>query len=141
MKIISTVYSFLWGDLFAIPLPGGNSLGISLMILLLIPAGIYFTVKTGFLSVRMFPEMIRISIEKQNKKGNGSVSGLQTLIVATATRVGMGNLVGVVAALSATGKSEIYEISHIDRGYEAIENYPTALGADIKREHILKKDF
>lgn len=108
MKIISTVYSFLWGDLFAIPLPGGNSLGISLMILLLIPAGIYFTVKTGFLSVRMFPEMIRISIEKQNKKGNGSVSGLQTLIVATATRVGMGNLVGVVAALSAGGAGAVF---------------------------------
>ena len=108
MKIISTVYSFLWGDFFAIPLPGGNSLGISLMILLLIPAGIYFTVKTGFLSVRMFPEMIRISIEKQNKKGNGSVSGLQTLIVATATRVGMGNLVGVVAALSAGGAGAVF---------------------------------
>lgn len=60
-------------------------------------------------------------------------------------RVGSTDLRGgaalVVAALSAAGKSEIYEISHIDRGYEAIENYLTALGADIKREHILKKDF
>jgi len=108
MKIISAVYSFLWGDLFAIPLPNGDPLGISLMILLLIPAGIYFTVKTKFLSIRLFPEMVRISIEKQVKRGKDSISGLQTLMVATATRVGMGNLVGVVAALSAGGAGVIF---------------------------------
>ena len=108
MKIISIIYAFLWGDLFAISLPGGNSLGISLMILLLIPAGIFFTVKTKFLSIRLFPEMVRISIEKQNKKGSDSISGLQTLMVATATRVGMGNLVGVVAALSAGGAGAVF---------------------------------
>lgn len=39
-----------------------------------------------------------------------------------------------VAALSAYGQSEIYEISHIDRGYEAFEDYLAALGANIKRE-------
>ncbi len=39
-----------------------------------------------------------------------------------------------IAALSASGRSEICEISHIDRGYEAIEDYLTALGANIKRE-------
>ena len=43
VNLITTVYNFLWGDLFTIPLPGGGSLGISLLILLLIPTGIYFT--------------------------------------------------------------------------------------------------
>ena len=32
-----------------------------------------------------------------------SLSSFQTLVVSTATRVGMGNLVGVVAAVSAGG--------------------------------------
>ena len=47
VNLITTVYNFLWGDLFTIPLPGGGSLGISLLILLLIPTGIYFTIRTS----------------------------------------------------------------------------------------------
>ena len=31
VNLITTVYNFLWGDLFTIPLPGGGSLGISLL--------------------------------------------------------------------------------------------------------------
>jgi len=108
MQIISFFYKLLWGDLFAIPLPGGNSLGISLLVLLLIPTGIYFTIRTKFLPVRMFPEMLRISTEKQTQNKNGGISGVQALIVSTATRVGMGNLVGVVAALSVGGAGAVF---------------------------------
>jgi len=39
----------------------------------------------------------------------------------------------IIAALSAKGTSEIYNLSHIDRGYENIEHKFIALGADIKR--------
>ena len=44
VTLIEKVYSFLWGNLVRIPLPGGSSLGISLLIILLIPIGIYFTI-------------------------------------------------------------------------------------------------
>ena len=111
LKVISAVYGLLWGDLITIPLPGGDQLGISLLVLLLIPAGIFFTIRTRALPVRMLPEMLRISVEKkagQEKKEKGTVSGLQTLIVATATRVGMGNLVGVVAAISVGGAGAVF---------------------------------
>ena len=64
VNLITTVYNFLWGDLFTIPLPGGGSLGISLLILLLIPTGIYFTIRTRFLPIRLFPDMIRALSEK-----------------------------------------------------------------------------
>jgi UDP-N-acetylglucosamine 1-carboxyvinyltransferase len=40
----------------------------------------------------------------------------------------------VLAALAASGKSEILRIYHIDRGYESFERKLTALGADISRE-------
>lgn len=107
MKLIYFFYNLLWGDLFKIPLPGGDSIGISLLVLLLIPTGIYFTIRTGFLPIRMFPEMLRISTEKQSGS-KGAISGMQALIVSTATRVGMGNMVGVVAAVSAGGPGAVF---------------------------------
>ena len=106
ITIIEKVYSFLWGDLITLPLPGGGTLGISLLILLLIPTGIYFTIRTKFLPIRLFPDMIKSLLEKKADKS--SLSSLQTLLVSTATRVGMGNLVGVVAAISAGGAGAVF---------------------------------
>ena len=103
---IQAVYQFLWGDLLRIPLPGGSSFGVSLLIILLIPTGIYFTIRTRFLPVRLFGDMVRALTGK--KKEDGSLSTFQTLIVSTATRVGMGNLVGVVAAVSAGGAGAVF---------------------------------
>lgn len=108
MSIITAIYNFLWGDLITIPLPGGNSLGLSLLVLLLIPAGIFFTVRTKFLPVRMFPDMIKVTLEKRTSNEQGAISGVQALIISTATRVGMGNLMGVVAAISAGGAGAVF---------------------------------
>ena len=101
VQLIEATYNFLWGDLFQIPLPVGGSIGISLLILFLVPAAVYFTIRTRFMQVRLFPDMVR-ALTKQ-KSGENGLSPFQTLIVSTATRVGMGNLVGVVAAISAGG--------------------------------------
>lgn len=108
MTLINALYQFLWGDIVTIPLPGGSSLGLSLLVLLLVPAGIYFTIRTKFLPFRLFPEMLRITIEKKDPSKKTSLSGVQTLIISTATRVGMGNLVGVVAAISAGGAGAVF---------------------------------
>lgn len=108
MQMISAIYNFLWGDLFSIPLPSGSSIGISLLVLILIPSGIFFTIKTKFLPIRFFPEMIRITLAKQPHNKPNAISGVQALIVSTATRVGMGNLVGVVAAVSAGGAGAVF---------------------------------
>lgn len=108
MQLISTIYNLLWGDLFTLPLPGGSSIGISLLVFILIPAGIYFTVRTKFLPIRFFPEMLRITVEKGNTRKKGALSGIQALIVSTATRVGMGNMVGVVAAVSVGGAGAVF---------------------------------
>lgn len=106
VAFIEKIYSFLWGDLIHIPLPGGGSVGISLLIILLIPTGIYFTVRTRLLPIRMFPDMIKALTGKKENKD--SLSTFQTLIVSTATRVGMGNLVGVVAAISVGGAGAVF---------------------------------
>lgn len=106
VQLIEATYNFLWGDLFQIPLPGGGSIGISLLIIFLVPAAVYFTIRTRFMQVRLFPDMVR-ALTKQ-KSGENGLSPFQTLIVSTATRVGMGNLVGVVAAISAGGAGAVF---------------------------------
>ena len=108
MALFRFIYNILWGDLISIPLPGGSTLSVSLLVLILIPAGLYFTFKTRFLPFRMFPEMIRVTLENNKKKENEGISGVQALIVSTACRVGMGNLVGVVAAISAGGAGAVF---------------------------------
>ena len=106
VTLIEKVYNFLWGDLITLPLPGGGSVGLSLLVILLIPTGIFFTIRTRVLPIRLFPDMIRAMTERKNKED--SLSTIQTLIVSTATRVGMGNLVGVVAAISAGGAGAVF---------------------------------
>ena len=108
LDLIAAVVGFLWGDLFTLTLPGGGTMGISLLVLILIPAGIYFTIRTRFVLIRFFPEMIRLSVEKKDGEQKDALSGLQALIVSTATRVGMGNMVGVVAAVSAGGAGAVF---------------------------------
>ncbi|RGC49294.1 alanine:cation symporter family protein [Coprococcus catus] len=106
VQLIEATYNFLWGDLFQIPLPVGGSIGISLLIIFLVPAAVYFTIRTRFMQVRLFPDMVRAMTEQ--KSGENGLSPFQTLIVSTATRVGMGNLVGVVAAISAGGAGAVF---------------------------------
>lgn len=108
MKIVQFIYQCLWGDLITIPLGNGSSLDLSLLVIILIPAGLYFTIRTRFLPFRLFPDMLRITISHNKKSEKDSISGLQALIVSTATRVGMGNLVGVVAAISAGGAGALF---------------------------------
>lgn len=104
VNLIESVYRLLWGDLFTIPLGGG--IGISFMVVLLFTAGIWFTCRTRLLPVRLFRDMIAAVCEK--KQGRDGLSSFQTLVISTATRVGMGNLVGVVAAVSAGGAGAVF---------------------------------
>lgn len=110
VQLIENIYQFLWGEWIHVPLLGGGSLGLSLLIILLLPAGIVFTIKTKFLPIRLFPDMVKAltSNNKNGKDEKSSLSSLQTLIVSTATRVGMGNLTGVVAAISAGGAGAVF---------------------------------
>ena len=104
VDLIEALYRLLWGDLFTLPVAGG--IGISFMVVLLFAAGIGFTLRTKLLPVRLFRDMIGAVCEK--KQAAGGLSSFQTLVISTATRVGMGNLVGVVAAVSAGGAGAVF---------------------------------
>ena len=79
---------------------------LGMMAVLLLTAGVFFTLRTRLLPVRLFRDMIAAVCEKNQSMD--SLSSFQTLIVSTATRVGMGNLVGVVAAVSAGGAGAVF---------------------------------
>ena len=75
MAIFHAVYNILWGDIINIPLPGGSTLGLSLLVMILIPAGVYFTVRTRFLPFRLFPEMLKVTLESHQKEEKAGISG------------------------------------------------------------------
>ena len=105
IQLIEGVYRLLWGDLLTLHL-GNVTLSLSFMVILLLTAGVFFTLRTRLLPVRLFRDMLAAVCEK-NDKGSG-LSSFQTLVVSTATRVGMGNLVGVVAAVSVGGAGAVF---------------------------------
>ncbi|MBE6379441.1 MAG: alanine:cation symporter family protein [Lentisphaerae bacterium] len=72
----------------------------------LLAGGIYFTIRTFAVQVRLFPEAWRVIIEKP--KTPGSVSSFGALMVSTASRVGTGNIIGVSVAICAGGPGAVF---------------------------------
>ena len=74
--------------------------------LFLIAVGLYFTIRTKAVQIRLFPEMFRVIMEKpENEEG---VSSFAALMVSTASRVGTGNIIGVCTALILGGPGAIF---------------------------------
>ena len=74
--------------------------------LFLIGVGIYFTIRTGAVQIRLFPEMFRVIKEKPETEG--AVSSFGALMVSTASRVGTGNIIGVCTAIILGGPGAIF---------------------------------
>ncbi|MBQ8566925.1 MAG: alanine:cation symporter family protein [Clostridia bacterium] len=77
-----------------------------ILIILLVGAGIYFTVRTRFAPFRMLKEQLRAVTEKP-ADGKG-VSSFQALMVSTASRVGTGNIIGVSVAILSGGFGSVF---------------------------------
>ena len=71
----------------------------------LIAVGIYFTIRTGFVQIRLFPEAIKVLSEKSHE---GGISSFQALMIATASRVGTGNIAGVATAIVMGGPGAVF---------------------------------
>ncbi|MDO5134272.1 MAG: alanine/glycine:cation symporter family protein [Eubacteriales bacterium] len=72
-----------------------------LLIYLLAGAGIYFTIRTRFVQIRLFRDALHCMMEK--KGANEGMSSFQALMIATASRVGTGNMAGVATAIILGG--------------------------------------
>lgn len=89
--IISSISGFMYGKL---------------LIIMLLAVGLYFTVRTGFVQLRLFGESVRVVAEKPKKEG--AVSSFKALMVSTASRVGTGNIVGVSTAICLGGYGAVF---------------------------------
>ncbi len=72
-----------------------------LLIYLLALSGIYFSIRTRCVQIRRFRDALACMMEK--KDGDKGVSSFQALMIATASRVGTGNMAGVATAIIMGG--------------------------------------
>ncbi|WP_111746131.1 alanine/glycine:cation symporter family protein [Salinisphaera orenii] len=77
----------------------------SLLIYLLIGAGLYFTVITRGIQFRYFGHMFKLMRHSRSASG---ISSFQALSTSLAARVGTGNLAGVAVAISLGGPGAIF---------------------------------
>lgn len=76
------------------------------LIIVMTAAGLYFTFRTKFVQIRLFPESCRLIGEKPADKNH--VSSFQALMVSTASRVGTGNIIGVSTAICLGGPGAVF---------------------------------
>ncbi|BFH61938.1 alanine/glycine:cation symporter family protein [Paenibacillus azoreducens] len=87
-----------------------NAFWSYVLIVILLIAGLYFTLRTKFVQFRMAGEMVRLLGEGAKKSGNGQkgISSFGAFCISTASRVGTGNLAGVALAIATGGPGAVF---------------------------------
>ena len=76
------------------------------LIYLCLAAGLFFSVLTRFVQVRMFKEMVHLLFS--SKESDRGISSFQALSVSLSGRVGTGNIAGVAAAIGFGGPGAVF---------------------------------
>lgn len=76
------------------------------LIYLCLGTGLFFSITTRFVQVRMFREMFRLLFS--GKESDRGISSFQALAVSLSGRVGTGNIAGVAAAIGIGGPSAVF---------------------------------
>ena len=90
-KILDWLYELLWG---------------TPMLLLMLGVGVWLTVCTHFVQLRLFPQAMRRFLRRDAP--SGGVSPFRALCTALAATVGTGNLVGVAGAICLGGPGAVF---------------------------------
>ncbi|MBO1520067.1 alanine/glycine:cation symporter family protein [Oceanisphaera pacifica] len=84
-----------------------NLLWGSLLVYLLLGAGVFFTIRLGFIQFRHFGHMFAV-LKHSRRSDAAGISSFQALCTSLAARVGTGNLAGVAVALYLGGPGAIF---------------------------------
>ncbi|ENN96869.1 MULTISPECIES: sodium:alanine symporter family protein [Pseudoalteromonas] len=90
--IINSISALLWGQV---------------LVYLLIAAGVFFTIRLGFIQFVQFPHMFKVMFGSR-KCGGDEISSFQAFCTSLAARVGTGNMAGVAVALYLGGPGAIF---------------------------------
>jgi UDP-N-acetylglucosamine 1-carboxyvinyltransferase len=83
------------------------------------------------------PELSRLGANIKVDKNTAFIRGVKQLVGAPVMSTDIRASASlIIAALAASGKTEISRVYHIDRGYEKIEKKFLGLGAEIMRESL-----
>ena len=80
----------------------------TIMVVLLIITGLFYSFKTKFVQFRMLRFVFKILTEKQDGKTKEHISPFQALMISTASRVGIGNIAGISVALTLGGAGALF---------------------------------
>lgn len=102
--IVQAINGVLWGDTITI-----NGMGIPLLAPMLVLAGVWFSIRLGFLQLFHFTHMFSVmkGSTSTDSKGRG-ISSFQALCTSLSARVGTGNLAGVAVAISLGGAGAVF---------------------------------
>ncbi len=93
-SFFATTNNILWGEW-------------QVLIVLLVAAGIWFTLRLGALQIRHFTHMFGLMRSSTESDANG-ISSFQALCTSLSARVGTGNLAGVAIAISLGGAGAVF---------------------------------
>lgn len=81
-----------------------------ILLALLLCCALWFSLKTKFVQIRMFGEMVRLLGESAGKPESGEkhISSFQAFAISIASRVGTGNLAGVATAIAVGGPGAVF---------------------------------
>lgn len=105
MEFLNTLVSWgntlTWGGI-------GGFWWLGTLIAVLVPVGVYFTVKTRFIQVRGFRHMMHVLRHSNSAAHEGGVTSFQAFATSAAARVGTGNIAGVAVAITAGGPGAVF---------------------------------
>lgn len=82
-----------------------NRLYTYILVPLLIIAGVYFTFRTRFVQFRLFKDALKSLTERAEK---GKVSSFKSLMISTASRIGVGHIAGIASAIIIGGPGSVF---------------------------------
>lgn len=80
------------------------------LVALLVFVGIFYSIRLGFVQLRLFGESIRVVTEKAQTEERHAehISPFQALMISTASRVGIGNIAGIAVAITTGGSGAVF---------------------------------
>ncbi len=83
----------------------GNRLYVYILVPLLVIAGFYFSFRTRFVQFRLLKDACKSITEKAEK---GKVSSFKSLMISTASRIGVGHIAGIASAIIIGGPGSVF---------------------------------